>query len=475
VVFHMGAPTLQDFEGFYEGYDKEHLVSYPEQIAALLIIFGLLLPGLLLGISLMLQKRYWSHPIIKSRHPELAILEVCAASVSILSFLFPFAFVNKVYAGVPVFLNTFCAFLAFFTAVFRLATLSVSLIITSRMSKKDSLDDALLMKQTLWVRYSKLRKFPYNVIIIFSFVWLVTLPNFLDFLKLGMKWETSFFAFHFLYGSQNPFLALVLFGLGSFLSLIFWRKIKSTGVENFGIQRELGGKVYVLATFLISLIVGGMVPLSFQVRYFHIQVLLFSIAQLIELYFTLWQVLWVSHLDMRMMVLFLTTDASHSAHLSSSTPGSWGTREQLDSILNDPVLLELFREFLCRELTVEHLNFIEAVHSFNTKHTASGNEERQSFVLNSKLIYNVFCDPDCAAPINISFTCREQLRISIEKIASSQQDVDISLFERAYKDVTNLLAQDSLMRFMRDVKFIDNQNAVKRPSVTSMDASVFQV
>jgi hypothetical protein len=464
----MGAPTLEDFEKFYEGYDKAHLVSYPEQIAVQVIIFGLVLPGFILGVGLMLMKRHWSHPVIERRNPELVLLEASAASLSILSFLFPFAFPNRVNAGAVVFLNTFSAFVAFFTCIFRLATLSISLMIAAHFSKKGA-QTVVLTKQNVWVRFGRLRRFPFNIIIIFGLIWIVTLPNFLTYLRLELKDEYSFFAFHYLYGTQNPFSAYVCFGSGFIGAFVLWRKLKSVGVENFGIQKELGGKVYVLAVFLAGLFGGGAVPHSFQVRYFHVQVVVYSIALLVELYVTLWQVIWKTRVEIKRVLARRSSDCNNSMRRSSDVHRDPGTKVSLEFIFQDPHLVELFREFLCRELCVENLNFVEAVNQFNQKYFR-GNDVRwmkrhklswKTYVADCKTIYEEFCDTNCIAPVNISYVCREEIRLKVEQISASDQGVvDPHFFDSAYKDVAHLLARDSLMRFKDDVKYREYKKKV---------------
>jgi hypothetical protein len=190
-------------------------------------------------------------------------------------------------------------------------------------------------------------------------------------------------------------------------------------------------------------------------------------------------VLWITHENMKSGFLSRPTEGRNSTHVSTGGPGPLGTKISVEYILIDPVLLDMFREFLCRELSVEHLNFVEAVNSFKQKYGIDS-VEWLSYVSDCQKIYNDFCDPDCVAPVNISFSCKEETRIKVEKLSTQLSPAiqDVNFFDRPFKEVMCLLSQDSLMRFRRDAKFQEHQKNLIIVSKFSEDASgapVFQI
>jgi hypothetical protein len=147
----------------------------------------------------------------------------------------------------------------------------------------------------------------------------------------------------------------------------------------------------------------------------------------------------------------------------------------LSFVLENKEVLELFREFLCRELSLEHLMFIEAVKEFQAKYSEKKSSDQwKGFVEDAQALNSDYCDNNSIAPINISSACRDQIQSRVKSLSTQTPGmIEQDLFSQAEKEVVQLLTEDSLMRFKRDSKLI--QWIGNRSQAASTDVTISSI
>eukprot|EP00475_Leptophrys_vorax_P033473 TRINITY_DN5262_c0_g1_i1.p1 TRINITY_DN5262_c0_g1~~TRINITY_DN5262_c0_g1_i1.p1 ORF type:complete len:576 (-),score=120.96 TRINITY_DN5262_c0_g1_i1:116-1654(-) len=333
------------------------------------------------------------------------------------------------------------------------------------MGKTGMLNLQDMMKENWWVKFRRYRRFPYSYLTIVITACIMYLPMFFSVWAVDAKNGRTLHDLTTVYLNQNHIPLYVCYSLGCIISAVLNWKIKTLGEESLGIIRELRGKICVLFLFTFYLVLNAIVPVDFQRKYFRPQSVALWVAYLLEVYVTLLNIVFVVLRDEKMKrkrakKIEQARRRSHSESSANATPAK-PVKLKLETILQTPELLELFRDFLTRELSLEHLLFIEAVLKFHEQftealeleHTQKAASHWGQFVSQAQQIYHDFVDESGLAPVNVSFSCRSTIAVKIQQISREIDGVlDPDLFKCAYIEVYRVLALDSLSRFKRDPK-----------------------
>eukprot|EP00475_Leptophrys_vorax_P024618 TRINITY_DN3400_c0_g1_i1.p1 TRINITY_DN3400_c0_g1~~TRINITY_DN3400_c0_g1_i1.p1 ORF type:complete len:668 (-),score=164.24 TRINITY_DN3400_c0_g1_i1:66-2069(-) len=436
-----------------------------ERVASIAFVVGIFLPSVLFGIVMFI--RFRRHPMIDRRKPELVLFEITFFTLSFLAYSLPFIIGDSAvfHAGAIVVINALCGWIGFFTAIYRLADLSLTLKITGEMGKTGLLNlKDMLLKENVWVKFRKYRRFPYSYVTILLVSCVMYSPMFFSVWSVSRKDEMSIDALNYVYVHQELILVCSMYAGGCALAAGLYWKVRTLGKESLGIVRELHVKIFVLVMLILHLALAVLVPGDFQVTYFRPQVVSMWIGYMVEVYVTLLNVVFTVLKDekLKRKRAKKIEQANRRASISSSTSNNFGRplKLRLETILHNPQLLELFRDFLKRELSLEHLLFIEAVGQFHGKYSQVDEENKNdqpqaaswgNYVQEARQIHRDFVDESGLAPVNVSGMCRNEIQAKVEQISREPEGViDPDLFKSAYVEVSSLLAMDSLSRFKRD-------------------------
>ncbi|KAH6668294.1 regulator of G-protein signaling [Halenospora varia] len=147
--------------------------------------------------------------------------------------------------------------------------------------------------------------------------------------------------------------------------------------------------------------------------------------------------------------------------------------QKLDRILNDAALRLLFRENLRETHCEENLSFYldvdkflqscktaTRVNSLSSGKSSSGNlDSVKEAMASTYAIYNAFLAPGSPCELNIDHLLRNQLAIRMTKAVGQDAAIIeilaevIKLFEEAQLSVFNLMASDSVPKFMQSSKY----------------------
>eukprot|EP00475_Leptophrys_vorax_P031001 TRINITY_DN46812_c0_g1_i1.p1 TRINITY_DN46812_c0_g1~~TRINITY_DN46812_c0_g1_i1.p1 ORF type:complete len:232 (+),score=61.89 TRINITY_DN46812_c0_g1_i1:123-818(+) len=186
-------------------------------------------------------------------------------------------------------------------------------------------------------------------------------------------------------------------------------------------------------------------------------------AMILEIYITVWKVIMDIRLDIRSdpeeSVLVSTTATNASERKNIDLDGiQRPDNVSLDQMIRDPEFLSVFTEFLCRELSVEHLFFILQVQEWKSrwaKVTQPDAAQWAEYVEAAEVIVQNFVADDAIAPVNINYTNRRTALEDVQKLSTGgmSQVIDVAIFDKACDEVVNLLQFDSMSRFKRDPVF----------------------
>jgi hypothetical protein len=441
------------------------VVSDGERIATILFTFGIFLPSVLVASTLFIK--YRKHPMIERRKPQLVLFEIANIVVSFLAYNLPtilLEFPKGVTAEMFVILSALCGWIAYSTSIYRLGDLSITLMIAGQMGKTGLFNLKDLMKENIWVKLQRYRRFPYNYATILLVSGVLYIPMLAALLEVSRRKEHSLEAVLHIYRTQNPIPSFVCFVVGFITALYMNWKVRTQGAESLGIVRELHGKMLVLVMFLVNGLLSK-VPWEFQADYFRPHVVALWIGFMIEIQVTLFRVVAVVHKEERRKRRnrVKAVAAGRRQSISVSELGH-PQRVKLDFVLNNPQVLELFREFLTKELSLEHLLFIEAVMKFHEKYDQVDEEDAAdspslswaTYVQDCKQMYRDFVDSEGLAPVNISHVNRGDVQRRVMQISHEDEGIpDPDFFKAAYVEVSTLLSMDSLNRFRRDPGFTE--------------------
>jgi hypothetical protein len=138
--------------------------------------------------------------------------------------------------------------------------------------------------------------------------------------------------------------------------------------------------------------------------------------------------------------------------------------DNLEHILNNPELVRLFTEFLCKEFCVENLLFLLAVKKYKSEFNLSTRAEN----INAGLaVFHKFIKSNSPLEVNISGRVHDVLQ---EKFGKSQEKREINsqgdaasfviegsivvsetVFDAAYREVAGMLTHDCLRRFKKQM------------------------
>jgi len=138
---------------------------------------------------------------------------------------------------------------------------------------------------------------------------------------------------------------------------------------------------------------------------------------------------------------------------------------RLTSILNDPALRLLFREYLRETVCEENLSFYLDVIEFDKNFKAidgSKPDAVRETLAAAYGLYNAFLAPGSPCELNIDHTLRLDMASRMTRAVArddssmydSLKDVAI-LFERAQQQVFKLMAGDSVPKFTRSSRYIE--------------------
>eukprot|EP00475_Leptophrys_vorax_P010277 TRINITY_DN1691_c0_g1_i4.p1 TRINITY_DN1691_c0_g1~~TRINITY_DN1691_c0_g1_i4.p1 ORF type:complete len:288 (+),score=69.51 TRINITY_DN1691_c0_g1_i4:1134-1997(+) len=230
------------------------------------------------------------------------------------------------------------------------------------------------------------------------------------------------------------------------------RLLQSAGHENFGIKLELKRKIISGAILIVAILLGYIKPIKqFSDEVVSVRMLLSWPAIVIEIYISVWQVI----LDIRREL------STHNL-VTSVSDLSYILELSLNDVLADERLVAAFREFLCRELSVEHLYFIQTYQTWKAKW-----EPLEMVTIDALLwktyvgetleIFNQYINYNAVACVNISSSTRELAKqdvLNLKAVVDScGMTIQVAIFARVCAEVHQLLSMDSMMRFKKDEKF----------------------
>eukprot|EP00475_Leptophrys_vorax_P005113 TRINITY_DN13075_c0_g1_i1.p1 TRINITY_DN13075_c0_g1~~TRINITY_DN13075_c0_g1_i1.p1 ORF type:complete len:443 (-),score=87.00 TRINITY_DN13075_c0_g1_i1:121-1449(-) len=139
----------------------------------------------------------------------------------------------------------------------------------------------------------------------------------------------------------------------------------------------------------------------------------------------------------------------------SRTPSGVGTRrtQEVEFILQDPVLFPLFEEFMLREFAIENVLFLKAMEQLHQEMDNRTKSKEHLFPL-ARSISQRFCQDESRLAVNISSQCRVQ----IEQAGEVLMDLSKALMD-AEKEIKML--QDSLRRFFLSPKYLAVKDVVE--------------
>ncbi|KAF3942165.1 hypothetical protein ABW19_dt0208021 [Dactylella cylindrospora] len=138
---------------------------------------------------------------------------------------------------------------------------------------------------------------------------------------------------------------------------------------------------------------------------------------------------------------------------------------RLSSILSDPALRLLFREFLRETLCEENLSFWIDVQDFQLQFKNLNEKTLENIretLASAYGIYNAYLAPGSPCELNIDHTLRQDLAARMTRaVAKDEQSMYSSLkevailFERAQEQVFKLMAGDSVPKFAKTARYIE--------------------
>jgi ribosomal protein L20 len=401
------------------------------------LLFGILLPVSFLGLGVLFFTRYKNHVIFYRRNPSLVSIEVLAMLFAFSMYCLKFIF-NDVNTDVTAILYFLGGFVGLTAIMFRLISLYLALTVSLHVATSQR---RLTAHETWWMKNKKY--FNARNGFIFSMLLLGIGLSVFVFLLNAFGSSSAF--------AKSSFAALVYWILVAAFILYLTRLLQTAGSENFGIKLELKRKT--LCGVLV--IVGIVLSLSKDISRLWVEngldlrLLLSWPAIFLEVYITVWQVVFDIWVDSQIQAKYeLETDSGVRAL-------------QLEDILKDKTLRSAFHDFLCRELSVEHLLFIQEHQKWINKWQNPSMEENPAavwslYVKDTRVLYQEFVDAGAVASVNISSKTRFKCKEVVNALSQAEVgNVDATIFSDAQEEVHHLLSFDSMMRFKKDPKFKD--------------------
>jgi hypothetical protein len=356
-------------------------------------------------------------------------------------------------------------------------------------------------RQNWWIKNRRL--FGANRALIISFLYASLSAGFvygvlylMDFDTTGLTWS-DLLRSYYLRGAYGALFHYVTCGIAC---LYLGYKIKYAGEETIGVKRELSLKLVGAFIAAISLSMGGYTPFFEEVE---AKLILVWVGVGWEIVITCWTILQRirkhrrrknQSVDMETEANVFTFDETNAFDLTGdleiSRPSRSGgadmhpissqlipiptgvsvtvatnpSKLSLISILSDPKLCELFKDFLCKELNAEHLFFIQAHDAYLRKWREIDTSHPtvpvwNEWVMDTTHLYSEFVDMDAMAPINVSYNNREAVKKKVDSFHCLEErgnfEIDISLFKKCHKEVYMLLKLDTSSRFKESPECIE--------------------
>lgn len=172
-----------------------------------------------------------------------------------------------------------------------------------------------------------------------------------------------------------------------------------------------GLNVLLIIVYIINII--GEPVMATKIKHFYIEAMIITIA---------------------MMPLILSIHYEKNMSLLRNKTIDYN--ETLKKILRNPPKKNAFREFLKKELSVENLDFYDAVEAFKNDQNSIKN---QTYIK----IYQNFFDSCGNQQLNLRGDLRMEVKIMIEK-----GDVNLNMFDKTRDYIFNIMAYDALLRFL---------------------------
>eukprot|EP00475_Leptophrys_vorax_P028873 TRINITY_DN4204_c0_g1_i1.p1 TRINITY_DN4204_c0_g1~~TRINITY_DN4204_c0_g1_i1.p1 ORF type:complete len:546 (+),score=135.32 TRINITY_DN4204_c0_g1_i1:1177-2814(+) len=161
-------------------------------------------------------------------------------------------------------------------------------------------------------------------------------------------------------------------------------------------------------------------------------------------------------------------DADIGNKSAAQTEVKLGKIQKLAEVMDDPDLLPMFEQFMIQEFAVENVYFLKAVKKFKSQasHQELSNEQ---LMQSAQSVFDRFCDGNSKLAVNISAEHHSWIKVHL---ADSQ--VVSNLFDGAEQEIMELVAHDSLRRFLRSEEFKSKKAtvAVSAVSVPTFSPSV---
>eukprot|EP00475_Leptophrys_vorax_P031002 TRINITY_DN46812_c0_g1_i2.p1 TRINITY_DN46812_c0_g1~~TRINITY_DN46812_c0_g1_i2.p1 ORF type:complete len:507 (+),score=127.15 TRINITY_DN46812_c0_g1_i2:52-1521(+) len=446
----------------------------PAKVFFTILLFGLFVPWTLSGLCL-LWTRYKKHPYFVKRGRIPVTIETFCLGFSFLIYCCKCIYDNDTLDNSALYLYYLFGFFGLSAVLYRLIQLYFALTVPNLITKMPSqrLNDPNQQLQAqrqfgfvspAWIRKYKRYFTVQNAVIATIIVSGIGVSFIIFVLKtnpalLGRgpeikqdKWlRTS-------YSALFDWILMTI--LCSYMAYL----LSKTGVENFGIKKELKLKVVCAGIIIFAVYVGLQARVKqFSADHVDVRMIVSWPAMILEIYITVWKVIMDIRLDIRSdpeeSVLVSTTATNASERKNIDLDGiQRPDNVSLDQMIRDPEFLSVFTEFLCRELSVEHLFFILQVQEWKSrwaKVTQPDAAQWAEYVEAAEVIVQNFVADDAIAPVNINYTNRRTALEDVQKLSTGgmSQVIDVAIFDKACDEVVNLLQFDSMSRFKRDPVF----------------------
>ena len=141
-----------------------------------------------------------------------------------------------------------------------------------------------------------------------------------------------------------------------------------------------------------------------------------------------------------------TSPLGRSRREMLATSSTTSLSRELDLIVHAEPSSELKKEFynhLRFEHSPEHLEFLQHVDLFKSEHACKSASENRA---RAQFIFHHFADRRGTTPVNISSDLADALKARIQDL---NQPIPADIFDRAEKEIRQLLELDALTRFVK--------------------------
>jgi hypothetical protein len=432
-----------------------------------------------LGLSFLKRKRI------------LIIAEISSFTLSVICFSMPYLTQTEMNIQQTVLGFFFFGFFGLSIVFFRMADLYIALVVSQyfhSVNVNSQLTLSAPERQSWWIKNR--RFFGTKQALLISFLYAVFSTGFVHMIFSLMPLDTAVRTWSDLlraYYLRGAYAALFHYVTCGMACVYLGYKIKFAGEETIGVKRELSLKLVGAFIAAISLSMGGYTPFFEEVE---TKMILIWIGVGWEIVITCWTIMQrlrknrsrprihvVETEDNHVLTFDETDEFKLIQDIESLKPSGTDacsgptavdivavalpvsenpSKLTLSSILTDPLFCELFKDFLCKELTAEHLFFIQAHEAYVKKWKQIDTKHRtvplwNEYVEDTNRIFFEFVDNGAMAPINVSYNNREVVKRKVETFNHLGErgnfEIDVLLFSKCHKEVYMLLKLDTLSRF----------------------------